>query len=327
MNIDVIIVNYRSGDDLRRCLPALREQTVPHSVQIIDNASEDGSVRALHAEFPEAAILPLRYNVGFGRAVNIGARRSKQEIIVTLNPDTLPAPDFIERITAPLRDDPTLGSVAGTLLFESQPDTIASAGITVHRNGVAMDFRLGERHERESPVTPVFGPSGGAAAYRRSAFLEAGGMAEPFFMYMEDVDLAWRLQLLGYQSVWAPAASVLHRYSASAGEGSEFKRRLLARNRIWTLVRCLPDELWRRDWMAIAGFDAAALGYSMATLDMPALTGRLSGMAGVLPRLSERRAIQRGRRASIESIDRWVEPPISARRMLALRRLTARLAS
>lgn len=327
MIVEVIIVNYRSGAVIDACLEALERQTTPHKVSIVDNASGDGSARNIHQKHPHASILPLRRNVGFARAVNIAAMRSQAEIVVTLNPDTVPDPHFIERVTAPFGADPAVGAVAGTLVFESRPDIIASAGISMHRNGVAIDAMLGERHDPATPPVPVFGPSAGAAAYRRDDFLKAGGLAEPFFMYLEDVDLAWRMRLLGIQSVWAPSAFVSHRYSSSAGEGSAFKRRLLARNRIWTIARCLPDELWWRDRVHILAFDAAAFGYSMATLDRAATSGRFSAMAGLLPRLAERRAIQRTRSATLDEIDRWIGPAMSPRRLRQLREMTARLAS
>lgn len=327
MSVEVIIVSYHSGNVLPSCLTALGAQTVKHRVSIVDNASNDGSIRTMHAAHPEASILPLRRNVGFARAVNIAANRSNARIIVTLNPDTIPAPDFLQNICAPFEAAPRLGSVAGTLVFESNPNIIASAGVNVHRNGVAIDALLGEAHDHDMPLTPVFGASAGAAAYRRSAFIESGGLAEPFFMYLEDVDLAWRLRLRGYECVAASDAVARHHYSSSAAEGSDFKRRLLARNRLWTLLRCLPDELWARDWHSIVGFDTAALGYSMATLDRAATFGRLSAITAVLPRMAERRAIQRSTTANTNEIARWIQPAISERRLLELRKLTGRLAS
>lgn len=327
MTIEVIIVNYRSEQVLRRCLSALREQTTEHRVQIVDNASGDGSPRRLYDAYPEINMLPLRRNVGFARAVNIAASRSTCDVIVTLNPDTVPTPTFIQEIAAPLQQRSELGSVAGTLLFESRPDVIASAGINVHRNGVAIDALLGAAHDPMAPSSPIFGASAGAAAYRRDAFLRAGGLAEPFFMYLEDVDLAWRLRLLGFQCVWNPAASVLHRYSSSAVEGSAFKRGLLARNRLWTLVRCLPNELWKRDWPRIVAFDGAALAYGVATLDRSAVLGRARSLVGLLPRLAERRRIQESRCVTLDQLERWIQAPISARRMLELRALTGRLAA
>lgn len=327
MSVEVIIVNYRSGDVLPACLTALREQTISHRVAVVDNASGDNSARTIHKEFPEASMLPLRRNVGFARAVNIAASRAEARFIVTLNPDTVPARNFLEEIIAPFAEEPLLGSVAGTLVFESRPEIIASAGISVHRNGVAIDAMLGERHDPTMPPMPVFGASAGAAAYRRGTFINAGGLAEPFFMYLEDVDLAWRLRLQGHESLWSPGAVVRHHYSSSAGEGSDFKRRLLARNRIWTLARCLPEEIWARDRRRILAFDAAAFGYSMATLDRAATRGRLNAVAGLLPRLAERRTIQGRRTATVDEIDRWIGPSMSPQKLMALRGLTGTFAS
>lgn len=327
MTVEVIIVSYNSGNVLPRCLDALRGQTAQHSIQIIDNASQDGSILDIHRRYPDVNILPLRRNTGFARAVNIAAGRSSADVIVTLNPDTVPAPSFIEEIIRPFDTGPKIASVAGTLLFESRPEIIASAGIAMHANGVAIDDRLGDRFDPTLPVVPVFGASGGAAAFRRNLFLETGGFAEPFFMYLEDVDLAWRLRLQGYESVWNPAATVLHNYSASAGEGSDFKRRLLARNRIWTLVRSLPDEAWARHACSILAFDTLAFGFSVATLDVAAASGRALGVAGLLPRLIERKRIQQTRTTDWPDLERWVRPSISPFRLRELRQLTGQLAS
>lgn len=325
---EVILVNFNAGPRLLTCLEALSRQTGPHTVTVVDNASTDGSTRAAHAAYPAHRYLPLRRNTGFSRAVNLAVERSRAEVIILLNPDTTPDEDFVEQITRPFRSSVNkLGAVAGTLVFESRPDIVASAGIAVHRNGVAIDQGLGEPLDRNAEPRPVFGASGGAAAYLREAFLDAGGFPDVFFLYLEDVDLAWRLRLRGWESLWAPAAVARHAYSASAGEASPLKRRLLARNRIWTLTRCLPDELLSDDGLRIALFDCGAFGYSALARDWPALRGRLEALARLAPRLCERRQIQRRRIASLHEIENWLQPSISPLRLRELRRLTASLAA
>lgn len=324
--VTVILVNYNSGDALLTCLSALRQQTSPHNVFVIDNASTDGSARSAHDAFPEHDYLPLRRNTGFARAVNLAVERVQSGIIVLLNPDTEPEPRFIENIVGPFSESPAIGAVSGTLVFRSNPGIIASAGIDFHGNGVAIDHRLGEQHDPSMPVEPVFGASGGAAAYRRDAFIDAGCFPEVFFMYLEDADLAWRMRLSGWQAVWAPGAVAIHDYSASAGEGSAFKRRLLARNRIWMMARCLPDEYWQRYGSPTALFDVAALGYG-ALADRPAALGRLEALARIGPRLCERRAIQRSRTAGWDELNAMLSPPISVRQLRRQRQLTASLAA
>jgi GT2 family glycosyltransferase len=323
----VVLVNFNGGEAILRCLEALRGQSRTHCTVVIDNASTDGSLRAIADRFPAVNLVPVRRNVGFARAANIGVlRASTSPTVVLLNPDTTPRPDFVEQLVAPLEQDVRIGAVAGTLVFTSRPDIVASAGIDVHRNGVAIDACLGQRLTAHRGVQPVFGASGGAAAFRTATFIAAGGFCEAFFMYLEDVDLAWRLRLRGWDAVSSANAIATHDYSASGGEGSPFKRRLLARNRIWMLARCLPSPMWIRDRQSIVGFDAAAFAYAAARWDGASLAGRTSGMMGLPLRLMERTRIQAAASIEWNEIDRWVQPAISPARLLQLRSLTARYA-
>lgn len=329
MPITIVIVNFNGGRSILRCLDALTAQAKASDILVIDNASSDGSARRIHAAFPDIRLLPLRRNVGFARAVNIAADTVEHDgSIIVLNPDTVPGYGFVVSLVEPLVHDPRLGSTAGTLVFSTNPAVVASAGIRVHRNGVAIDAGLGTRlDDNPNTIVPVFGASGGAAAYRLRAFREAGGFCESFFLYLEDVDLAWRLRLLGWKCVNVRAAIATHDYSSSAGEGSAFKRRLLARNRIWALARCLPREIWTRDRAAILAFDLLAAGHGTATLDTASLHGRAAAIAGLPWRLRERQSIQARSGDGAESIAPWILPAISPRRLTSLRRLTRSLAS
>jgi GT2 family glycosyltransferase len=319
-------VHHNGRERLAGCLAALSGQSLPHETIVVDSASTDGSLAPLVKQFPAVRFIPLGRNVGFARGANIGAQAAgeRADIIVTLNPDTVPDREFLVRITEPF-DDRTVASAAGRLLFASAPDTIASEGIRVFRNGVALDAGLGEP-VAASAAREIFGPSGGAAAYRLDAFREAGGFCDAFFLYLEDVDLAWRLRLLGWRSICVPTATATHAYSASSIEGSPFKRRHLSRNRLWTIARCLPSELWRRDRWEIARFDAAALAWAAVHGDTALQAGRIEALARIAPRLCERREIQRAVSVDAGSLSRWVEPSPHRSELLRLRRLTASLA-
>lgn len=322
----VIIVNFNGGKHLLRCLGALVHQSVPLQILVVDNASTDDSGRIASDEFPGVRFLPLRRNTGFCRAVNIGVAQLQCNHFILLNPDTIPDHGFVERLMDPFSHDSQIASVAGTLVFTSQPDTIASAGIAVHRNGVALDYRVGEQLNSDASLELIFGASGGAAAFRRDAFVEAGGFPEHFFMYLEDVDLAWRLQLLGWSSVWSPAAIASHAYSSSAGEGSNFKQRLLARNRIWTIVRCTPIDLIQANALPIVLHDLLASGYASIHRNWPIVGGRAEALIRLLPRLCERHTIQRSRNVPVAALEQFLKPSISASELLRLKKLTRELA-
>lgn len=327
-HVTVVIVNFNGGDHIMKCVKALERQSCSHQILIVDNASIDGSAQRVHDSFPSTRILPLRRNVGFARAVNLASHRIAvpDGVMVTLNPDTSPQPDFLEQLCAPFDNNPTIGATAGTLVFQSDESRIASAGIAMHRNGVALDAGLGERWTEGEPF-PVFGASGGAAAYRLKAFRDAGGFPDAFFLYLEDADLAWRLRLRGWKAVSVPRAVASHAYSASSVEGSAFKRRLLARNRLWLLARCLPASVWKRDRARIVGFDTVAMSYAAITTDLAALQGRMQGIRGLPLRLDERRSIQSRVTHSHNMIEPWLLPPVSPVRLMRLRRLTLQLST
>ncbi len=321
----VIIVNYYAGKRLLRCLDALAVQHRPTRVLVIDNGSLPGELRQAFELFPQFDYFPLRRNVGFAEGVNIAVQRTSAKSIILLNPDTEPQPEFTEEILQPL-SQAGIAAVAGRLVFESNPDVIASAGITIFRNALSIDAYLGDQQSAHLQPEPVFGASGGAAAYARDAFLEAGGLPEPFFLYQEDVDLAWRLRLLGYNAITAPRAIVHHAYSASTVEGSPLKRRLNARNRLWCIVRCIPNELLRDMAPTIAWYEARALAYGIFG-DWSSLLGRIEGGARMIPRLIERRQIQRSMRIDPRELEQWLNPPLSVRQQLQLRKLTKELSS
>ncbi len=321
--IDLIIVSWNGREHLARCLPALREQRLaPTRILVADNGSEDGSQAWLREHWPEVDLLDLGRNLGFAEANNRAIRASSAPWVALLNNDTRPEPAWLEALWEAARDRPRLGSVASCMLFWDEPDRIQSAGIALDATGIAWD-RLGGapagEGEREAAV---FGASAGAALYRRAALED---VAEPdargrpavfdpdFFMYLEDVDLAWRLRLRGWEAAYAPAARVLHQGSASSGEGSPFKNRLLARNKVWTLIKDYPTLPLLARLPLVLAYDLGSAPYRLLLQGQSsALLGRLDALAGLRAALRKRRRIQARRRAGwpvIRAAMAPVEPP------------------
>lgn len=222
MTADVVIVTWQARDLVARCLSALRADPSEKRVIVVDNASGDGTAELVRSEHPEATLVEMPENVGFGRAVNAGVRAGHGEAVVLLNNDVLVDPGFVGAIVSPLSSQ-GVGMVAGLT-------TIPDSGL-VDGFGIELDRALAAYNRgRHAPVGAAAGrlamPSGGAAAYRREAWEAAGGFDEALFAYGEDVDLGLRLRALGWEAAEAPDARGVHLGGASTGVDSPFQREL-----------------------------------------------------------------------------------------------------
>jgi N-acetylglucosaminyl-diphospho-decaprenol L-rhamnosyltransferase len=221
-SVDVLITTVNARALVLSCLEHMRRQTVPHTVYLADNGQNaDGTSDAVRERFPEVRVVETRGNIGFGKAMNQVAAVSEGEIVVLANDDMNVEPQFLEQLIAPF-DDPRVGMVAGMTLQPGQEEVVDGFGIEVDATLVAFN-RLRHRTTVDEPGR-LLGPSGGAAAYRRTAWEAAGGFDDRFFMYGEDVDLALRLRLHGWRAGAAPEARGVHVGGASAGVDSPLQR-------------------------------------------------------------------------------------------------------
>lgn len=316
----IVIVNYNGERLLPDCLDGLQAQTrAAEEVLLVDNGSSDRSVELVRARYPWVRCIESGENLGFAGGNNLGIQHSTGDYIILLNNDTLPGPGFIERMVRPLDEDPTISAVAGVLLFSTSPDVVASAGIDVYANGLALDAAVGTIWRELPEDTPVFGPSGGAATFRRSALDDVGLFPPDFFLYIEDADLAWRMRLRGHKSVACRDAWALHVYSASANGSSGLKDHYLARNRAWCLIRCWPAGLWKRFWWPVLKYEIGALGYALVKRRWRSISGRWRGWTGFFAMRRERLTVQSRSTTTTTELLYWIRPVPSVRSLLDLR--------
>lgn len=308
--LSVVIVSWNGRRYLPECLDALLPQLPADAeVLLVDNGSTDGTTAWARAAYPAVRLIELRENLGFAGGVNAGLRAARGALLLLLNNDAFVEPGFVAALCEVMQQRGEIGAASAVLTFAHQPQIVASAGILVRRDGLALDLWTG-RHIAELPNTPqeIMGPSGGAALYRR-ALLEDVGLLEPgFFNYLEDVDLAWRALLRGWRSVVVPHARARHVYSATAGQGSPFKQRLLGRNRLRVIVRCMPASLLLRGLPWILAYDLLAVVYGLVTRQPAIAAGRIAALRELPTLLRERRSIQARRRVPLGAIRRWLEP-------------------
>lgn len=323
----VVIPTWNGRQHLPACLAALLAQTQPvDEIIVVDNASTDGTAALLRDHYPQVVVITNRRNEGFATATNQGILAARGEIIIALNDDTAPAPMALAALVEPFNDDPHLGACAATLVFADRPGRVNAAGLTVGSDFVALDAALGQTVDQLPPHPwPVFGPSGGAAAYRRAALDDVGLFDGRFFAYLEDVDLAWRLRLRGWSSLAVSAARVVHHYSATAGSDSPFKRYHLARNRIWCLAKNVPGALWRQHAAAVVWYDSVALLVALANRDAAWLRGRRDGLSALHQWWPERRIIQQRRRVDNDGLAALLGPRIGPLGVWRTRRMVERM--
>jgi GT2 family glycosyltransferase len=248
-----VVPSWDGLEILREALLALQQQTVACEIVVVDNGSTDGTADAVAEEFPEVVLVRLQENVGFGRAVNLGAASASGDVLLVVNNDAVCAPDFAERMLAPFAD-PAIGMAAGVLTQRPHPDRVDSAGIELDVTVGSWDLGWNQPVASLGGRQPV-GPCGGAAAYRLDAFKDVGGFDDAFFAYWEDVDLALRLRLAGHACVRAPEARALHKHGQTVGAASPRQRQLEAFGRAFVLARYRVARRGLRTRAAIALLD------------------------------------------------------------------------
>jgi N-acetylglucosaminyl-diphospho-decaprenol L-rhamnosyltransferase len=307
-SIDVVIPAFNHYELTESCLRHLAAQTVPHNVIVVDNGSTDETRESLARDWPEAQVLALEHNHAFTRAVNLGVAAGRGEHIVLMNNDVDLRPDCLEHLLAPLRRDPRLGSVASVLLTVGE-QAIDSVGVTtdVTLAGFPRLQGLAPEHARD-PRPVLTGPEGTAAAYRRAAWEQVGGLNESIQAYMEILDLAWRLRAAGWTTTCAPEAIGVHLGSATFGRGSAGQRHLAGFSRGYLLRRygVLRGRFAPRALLTEA---LVVCGDAALSRDLTALRGRIAGWRGA-------RGMERHPRPPAEAID----ATITFRDSLALRR-------
>jgi GT2 family glycosyltransferase len=273
--VSVTLVTYNSGRFIKRCLESVLEQKyAAKEIIVIDNASTDGTVDILEQFEGSCRIVYNPENVGFAAAQNQAIEISKGAWILTLNPDVLMLPNFIQSLVEAGQIDTGIGTVCGKLLTIKAtmelPDEplVDSTGIyftPMMRHLDRGSQEVDNGHYRTNEY--VFGATAAAALYRREMIHDIavdGEFFDPdFFVYREDADVAWRAQLLGWRCLYTPNALAYHVRNVLPGN-----RRALpsvinmhsVKNRFLMRLKNMTPDLYRRNWLSITYRDLVVFG-------------------------------------------------------------------
>jgi GT2 family glycosyltransferase len=300
--VAVLIVNYNSAGHLSHCLQALARQEVGgFRTIVVDNASTDASADAIERDFPWAQLVRLGRNLGFAAGNNVAAAHAADcDWFITLNPDAFPEPGWLKALLRAAHEHPQYAMFQAKLMTDADRTILDGAGDVYHVSGL---------HWREAHMCPateiyeqpreIFSPCAAAAMYRRDAFEQAHGFDEDFFCYAEDVDLGFRLRLVGHRALYVPDAVVYHVGSASTGRRSDFSVYYGQRNLVWSFVKNMPPLLLLAYLPVHVLMNIAAVAI-LAQRGQAGVAWRakIDALQGLRPMLAKRRTIQPTRTVS-----------------------------
>jgi N-acetylglucosaminyl-diphospho-decaprenol L-rhamnosyltransferase len=243
MDISIIIVSWNVRELLRQCLVSvssskfqvtgsdnLKPETIQLETVVVDNASRDGTVEMLHAEFPDVRVIANTENVGFTRANNQALAIAQGRYLFLLNPDTALHPGALQTLYDYAEAHPRVGIIGPQLFYgDGTPQssrrrfpTLATAFLEstklqqwFPRNRVlARYYMLDTPDDATQEVDWI---TGAAMFVRRAVYEQIGGLDEAFFMYSEELDWCYRAKQAGWQIVYLPTARVIH-YEGKSSE-------------------------------------------------------------------------------------------------------------
>ena len=302
-HVSVVVPNWNGRPWLPACLDGLRRQHLaPAEVLVVDNGSTDASIEYLRTEHENVRILAVGRNAGFAHAANLGLEAASGELVALVNTDVVLAEDWLERMVAALLRRADAASAACKMLSLDDPTRVYDAGDFLRRDGACEQrgrFLLDDG--RWDVPEEVFGACAGAALYRRSAVLGAGGFDERYFAYLEDVDLALRLRLGGWSCVYEPAVA-LHAGAGSSHQLRHGPDRLVTRNTLVLVAKAFPAR-----WLRFVAY--RQLAWAWHALRERRLGSHAAALLSALPMipaaLSERGQLRADARVPIDVAVPW----------------------
>jgi GT2 family glycosyltransferase len=236
MKLSVVIVNYNVKYFLEQCLYAVRKakHNLAIEVFVVDNHSVDGSIEMLKDKFPEVILIENKDNVGFSVANNQAMKLAKGEYVLLLNPDTVVQEDTFVKVCDFMDAHPDAGGLGvkmidgkGQFLPESKRGLptpfvafckIVGLSALFPQSKKFGQYHLGFLDKNKTHVVDVL--AGAFMLMRKTVLDEVGLLDETFFMYGEDIDLSYRIQLGGYQNYYFPETQIIHYKGESTKKSS-----------------------------------------------------------------------------------------------------------
>jgi GT2 family glycosyltransferase len=231
LDVSVVVVAFRSLEDLRICVPSVLAQSVPLELIVIDNGPNDGTESWLRKRYPQVRYHRADGNGGYAGGNNLGVTLARSDRVLLLNPDTELTAGALKALLTSARTHPD--ALINAQL--RQPDgTINACGNVMHYTGIVSCRGLGDDPGLHHGLERIELVSGGALLLSTAQYDRLGGFDERYFMYHEDTDLSLRARLLGAELLCNNDAVIVHHYRLAMSPGKLYH---LERNRLLTLFK------------------------------------------------------------------------------------------
>lgn len=269
VDVSVIIVNYNTRDVTSEAIASVLSHSggLETEVIVVDNASQDGSVEALHTAFPQVTVVDTRHNGGYAWGNNVGLHRARGRYVLILNPDVLLHETTLETALAYMETHPEVGILGAEVFLED-----GSRQLTVFRfpslRNLFWRLLVPSQVIRKSPlfgdqryasrgydhIMDVDVVAGCFMMLPRTVVDQVGMMNDHFFMYSEETEWCWRVRLAGYKVRYNPNVRITHYGAVSTGQTSPWKSVEIAKGHI--LFLCFtrgPATAWLATALMLIG--------------------------------------------------------------------------
>lgn len=246
----VVVLNWNGSAMLPACLDSVAALDYPKDrlqVIVVDNGSTDGSLSLIRSRYPHVQLIAHDENRGFAAANNGAAREATGDYVAFLNNDARVDRQWLNELVNHLEAFPSV-ALAGSLVLNWDGSRVDFGGSAMSLLGHGHQLGYGAPADEapREPSAQLF-VNGAAMLTRRELFLEAGGFDEHYFAYFEDVDLGWRLWVLGWEVALVPSSVAYHRHHGTSRHVPERKMALLfARNSLLTIAKNYESALFSR---------------------------------------------------------------------------------
>lgn len=304
-SVAVMVLNYNGLRWLNICLSSVAKTDYPNlDVYLVDNGSVDGSLDYVQKYYPWVKVISHKENLGFAGGYNRALEKVEADHILLLNSDTqVLNSKWVICLVDVAEADSSIAAVACKMVSmedHSRLDSIGGMGIPYWRGFVDIGRGEHDQGQYDSIGFEPFAFCGGAALVKRSTFMQVEGFDESFFLYNEDVDLSWRLRLLGYRVGFASKARVAHYFSGSAGSKAVDARKLYYchRNLLRAILKnCGSSLRWAlRNYFLFSSIIAVGFSIFEPMKAIAIVRAILWNLFNLKDTYARRRQIQAGRR-------------------------------